>query len=50
MDNQVSPGMWEIHRQSSSRNENNKQNTDPGENKDIQKSSNIFKDQDILNA
>ena len=42
MDNQVSPGIWGIHTQASSGDENNNQNTDPGENKDIQKASNIF--------
>lgn len=34
----------------SSRSENNNQNTDLGENKDIQKAANIFRDQDITSA
>ena len=34
--------------QTSSKKENNNQNTDPGENKDLQKTANIFRDQDIL--
>lgn len=36
--------------QASSRKESNNQNTDAGENKDIQKVSNIFRDRDILGA